>query len=156
MPYRTRSVTLALLLTAAVLVLGGCGGTSTATDDASAPATTATTAASSVVLLEPVRAHGLVAAGPVRVLDVRTPEEYAEGHIEDAELIDFYASDFERRIDALDRSATYVVYCRSGNRSGQATALMAALGFAAVNDVAGGIVAWEAAGLPVVDSPPSP
>jgi rhodanese-related sulfurtransferase len=42
-----------------------------------------------------------------------------------------------------------VVYCRSGNRSGQATALMADQGFAAVNDVDGGIVAWEAAGLPV-------
>lgn len=152
---RTHSVTVALLLTAAVLVLGGCGGTSTA-DVASAPVATATTPASSVVLLDPAQAHGLLASGPVRVLDVRTPEEYAEGHIEDAELIDFYASDFEQRIDALDRGATYVVYCRSGNRSGQATALMAAQGFTAVNDVAGGIVAWEAAGLPVVDALPSP
>ena len=64
--------------------------------------------------------------------------------------LDFYASDFADRIDALDHGKPYVVYCRSGNCSGQATELMADRGFAGVTDVDGGIVAWEGAGLPTV------
>ncbi len=51
---------------------------------------------------------------------------------------------------ALDPGEKYVVYCRSGNRSGKATALMTQKGFTTVADVDGGIVAWEAAGLPTV------
>ena len=54
------------------------------------------------------------------------------------------------RLDALDQGERYVVYCRSGNRSGQATALMAGKGFGSVTDVDGGIVAGEAAGLPTL------
>ena len=84
------------------------------------------------------------------LLDVRTPEEFAAGHIAGAENIDFYAADFADRIDALDQGESYVVYCHTGNRSGQATALMADKGFASVTDVDGGIEAWTAAGLPTV------
>lgn len=87
------------------------------------------------------------------VLDVRTPEEYAEAHLEGAMLLDFYAEDFEARVDQLDRSALYLLYCRSGNRSAQARALMARLGFEEVYDIDGGIVAWLDAGLPVVSGP---
>lgn len=130
------------------LALGGCGGSSSPTADV-----TATIPAAAVELLEPKQAQALVSAGNVQVLDVRTPEEYAEKHLADAKLIDFYAADFADRIGALDRDTTYVVYCRSGNRSGQAAALMAAKGFTAVNDVDGGIVAWEAAGLPLIRPP---
>jgi rhodanese-related sulfurtransferase len=83
------------------------------------------------------------------VLDVRTPEEYAEGHVAGATLIDFSAPDFADRIGELDPAVTYVDYCRSGNRSGQSTALMAQQGFTSVNDVDGGVLAWEAAGLPL-------
>ena len=64
----------------------------------------------------------------MKLLDVRTPEEFAAGHLAGAENIDFYAADFADQIDALDQGEQYVVYCRSGNRSGQATALMAADG----------------------------
>jgi len=92
---------------------------------------------------------GIVLFDDVEVLDVRTPEEYAEGHIDGATLIDFYEPDFANRIAELDRSAAYVVYCRSGNRSGQAVALMAEQGFTAVNDLDGGVTAWSAAGLPL-------
>jgi rhodanese-related sulfurtransferase len=138
----------ALALAGLAFVLGGCGGSSSSTADV-----TATVPAASVELLGPEQAQALVATGNVQVLDVRTPEEYAERHLADASLIDFYAADFTDRIGALDRDTTYVVYCRSGHRSGQATALMAAKGFTAVNDVDGGIIAWEAAGLPVISPP---
>lgn len=137
----------ALLLVAVALVVAGCGGGTTAEP---ATAETQVEATAAPTLLAPQDAEALIAGdGDVRVLDVRTPEEYAEGHVAGATLIDFYAPDFADRIAELDREATYVVYCRSGNRSGQATALMAQQGFASVNDVDGGVVAWEAAGLPL-------
>ena len=84
------------------------------------------------------------------VLDVRTPEEFSEGHLEDATMIDFYEPDFPDQIAQLDPDAEYLVYCRSGNRSGQTIELMAELGFTNVTEVAGGIQAWTAAGHPVV------
>ncbi len=83
------------------------------------------------------------------VLDVRTPEEFAEGHLEGAVLVDFYDADFAEQLAALDTEAPYLVYCRSGNRSGQALDVMEQLGFASAVDVDGGIVAWTDAGLPV-------
>ena len=84
------------------------------------------------------------------VVDVRTPEEFDAGHIEGATLIDFYREDFADELATLDPDTPYVLYCRSGNRSSQARALMETLGFAGVADVDGGIEAWTAAGLPVV------
>jgi rhodanese-related sulfurtransferase len=83
------------------------------------------------------------------LIDVRTPAEYAEGHLEGAELIDFYSPDFRSRIDALPRDGIYLLYCRSGNRSGQAVALMLELGFENVAHLSGGIGAWLRAGYPV-------
>jgi len=83
------------------------------------------------------------------VLDVRTPEEFAEGHLEGAVLVDFYDADFAEQLAALDAGAPYLVYCRSGNRSGQALGVMQQLGFTSAVDVDGGIVAWSGAGLPV-------
>ena len=86
----------------------------------------------------------------VIVVDIRTPEEYAAGIIEGAVNIDFYETDFASQLDALDKDTHYVVYCRSGNRSGQAMGTFADLGFTEVTEVDGGIVDWYAAGLPVV------
>lgn len=84
------------------------------------------------------------------VLDVRTPDEFAEAHIEGAVLIDFYEADFADQIAALDRDVPYVLYCRSGNRSSGAREMMNDLGFADVADIDGGILSWSAANLPVV------
>ncbi len=83
------------------------------------------------------------------VLDVRTPEEFAEGHLDGAVLVDFYDVDFAEQLGALDTDVAYLVYCRSGNRSSQAMQVMEQLGFSSAADVDGGIVAWSAAGLPV-------
>ncbi|MFA5607862.1 MAG: rhodanese-like domain-containing protein [Leucobacter sp.] len=58
------------------------------------------------------------------ILDVRTPEEFATGHLEGARLLDFNSGELAAAIPNLDPDAEYVVYCRSGNRSGQAIALM--------------------------------
>jgi rhodanese-related sulfurtransferase len=84
------------------------------------------------------------------VLDVRTPQEFAEGHIEDAVNIDVEDPAFGAMIAELDPGATYVVYCRSGNRSAVATSQMRDAGFDEVYDVEGGVIAWTAAGQPLV------
>lgn len=63
------------------------------------------------------------------ILDVRTPDEISEGHLEGALFVDFMADDFQDKVVELDKSADYVVHCRSGNRSGQAIVIMADLGF---------------------------
>ncbi len=83
-------------------------------------------------------------------LDIRTPAEFAGGHLNGATNIDYYAAGFRAELEKLDRNKSYVVYCHTGNRSGKATALMSELGFRHVYDVQGGIAAWQQAGLPVV------
>lgn len=80
------------------------------------------------------------------VLDVRTPAEFAEGHLPGAVNIDLSAPDFAARIGELDPAAPYAVYCRSGNRSAEALRLMQEAGFDDVAHLQGGITDWEAAG----------
>jgi phage shock protein E len=83
------------------------------------------------------------------VLDIRTPPEVAQARLPGAVAIDYYAPDFAQRLGELDRNATYVLYCRSGNRTSGARSLMNQLGFTDVADVQGGIVAWANEGLPL-------
>lgn len=75
--------------------------------------------------------------GDTTVIDVRTPEEFEEGHVDGARLIDFQSDDFEERVDELDRDEPYVLYCATGNRSGQAAEVMEELGFTEVLDAGG-------------------
>ena len=93
-----------------------------------------------------------VAEAGVITLDVRTPDEFAEGHVEGARLIDFQSGNFENEIAALDKNATYAVYCRSGNRSGQAVKVMQDAGFTNVFNMNGGVIDWANAGLPLVNN----
>ena len=70
------------------------------------------------------------------VIDVRTPEEIAEiGAIEGSTNIDFKAADFKEKVSSLDKSKEYILFCRTGNRSGQASQIMADLGFSNVNNL---------------------
>lgn len=78
-------------------------------------------------------------AGAV-LLDVRTPAEFAEGHIEGAINIDFENPNFSAEIQKLDTAKSYFVYCRSGNRSGQAIPIMKRAGIASIQELKGGIV----------------
>jgi phage shock protein E len=81
------------------------------------------------------------------VIDVRGPDEVAEGAIVGATVLDFNAGEFQAKIGDYDRNAAYLVYCRSGNRSGQAVAIMRELGFTDVID-AGAYTDLAAAGAP--------
>lgn len=83
------------------------------------------------------------------LLDVRTPDEYAESHIAGAINIDYLDSaKFDKEASKLDKGHTYYVYCRSGHRSLEAARKMSDLGFKTV-DLKGGILNWESQGLPV-------
>jgi rhodanese-related sulfurtransferase len=84
------------------------------------------------------------------LLDVRTNQEYAAGHLEGATQIDFYSPDFQAKIKELDPETPVYVYCRSGGRSGQTAKMMKNLGFKAVYNLEGGIGAWQGSGKPVV------
>ena len=86
----------------------------------------------------------------VTLIDVRTAGEFASGHIAGAMNIDWESGTFERDVLALDKTKTYAVYCRSGNRSGQATASMAKDGFTSIFNLNGGIIDWTAAGEALV------
>lgn len=83
------------------------------------------------------------------VLDVRTPPEYLQARLPGAVNIDFYGPSLRAELEALDRDAPVLLYCRSGQRSGNLHPLLAELGFRDVVDVRGGIIAWVQAELPL-------
>lgn len=77
------------------------------------------------------------------ILDVRTPEEVEEGYIPGATNIDIYlGQEFVDELEKLDKSKNYYVYCRSGQRSGQACAIMNKLGFENAYNLEGGFMNW--------------
>ena len=84
------------------------------------------------------------------VVDIRTPQEYRTGHIENAVNINFYDPDFKQKLNELDKDKTYLVYCRTGQRSGLAMPVFRELGFREVYEIDGGIVAWIDAGYRIV------
>jgi rhodanese-related sulfurtransferase len=132
-----------------VLVLVGCSSTA----DVKTNVLGANSSAAVSGLKTPVEAAQLL-AGPtagksVRVLDVRTPEEFTEGCLAGAQNIDIRGGSFEQQIAGLDKTASYLVYCRTGKRSADAANRMKEAGFTNVLDLQGGITAWQETGNPV-------
>jgi rhodanese-related sulfurtransferase len=84
------------------------------------------------------------------ILDIRTPPEFKNGHLHGAVLVDYYSRAFIPRLKQLDKSKIYLIYCRSGNRSGKALALFKHLGFNHAYNMAEGINGWQKAGSPVI------
>lgn len=125
-----------LLLLVLSLVGAACGGSASATDG--------------VRLVDAGTASSVVDDAGTVVLDIRTPQEFAEARLDGAVNIDFYSPEFADEIAGLPRDASYVMYCRSGNRSAEAATLMKELGFEDVAEIQGGILSWADAGLPLV------
>lgn len=140
-----RLLLLVLAVLGATVLLAGCSdsdsGGGAAGGGAETSAVTDVPAAEFVAALEDPA---------VVVIDVRTPAEYAAGHVDGATNIDVDSSDFATRIAELPRDATYAVYCRSGRRSAIATAQMADAGFGSVLNLSGGVADLQAAGAPIV------
>lgn len=84
------------------------------------------------------------------LIDVRTPEEFQQGHLEGAKLINFYDANFQDEVKKLDQAKKYVVYCRSGGRSAKSVDAMKKLGFSEVYNMSGGVLAWQRAQNKVV------
>ena len=100
--------------------------------------------------VSPDEAEKLLKDNPkVVVLDVRTPEEFAKGHIAGAKNVDFKAADFAEKVAALDKGKSYLVHCAAGGRSSKALDLMKNKNFAAMYHLNEGFKAWEKAGKPV-------
>ncbi len=88
---------------------------------------------------------------PFVIIDVRTPQEYAEGHIPGARLLP--VQQLADRIAEIPRDKQVYLYCHSGVRSARAATMLAKQGFTNIENVTGGIVAWKKAGFPV--TPPT-
>lgn len=87
----------------------------------------------------------------LQLIDVRTPAEYSEGHLDNAKLIPL--QELESRLSEIDKTKPILLYCRSGNRSGNALKILRDKGYDQAKHVAGGINAWKAAGLPITNKP---
>ena len=86
----------------------------------------------------------------VVLLDVRTPKEFEDGHIQGALLLDYHSSDYVERLKALDRGKTYLIYCRSGNRSGKSLAIFSKMGFRRAYHMDTGLIGWSREKYPLV------
>ena len=129
-----------MLLLTLLITLAGCGSTAALNQQ--------------INNVSPSEAAGIIegnsSADDFVILDIRTSEEFAAGKIEDSINIDFYAADFREQLDGLDKDAHYLVYCNSGNRSGQALPIFEDLGFAEVDNLSTGITGWYNEGYEVV------
>ena len=123
---------LMIMMVAAMVV--GCGGTQNKQ--------------SAIVTVGVEEFAEIMARKDVRLIDVRTPAEYAEGHLSGAENIDVKAASFAERIKGIE--GTVAVYCRSGKRSLMAAEQLAGQGCTVYN-LDGGIIAWQKAGKPTTN-----
>ena len=105
---------------------------------------------SEVVALSPRDFKSTLASKPDAILvDVRTPDEFSEGIIEGAVNIDFKDPSFGEKINALDKSKPYFLYCLSGKRSGDAAKQMDSVGFKSIYMLKGGYKTWKNEGLEI-------
>ncbi len=121
-------------------------GAALATGVAGCSGSTGSSAHATTSHLDPQAFAQRASGAGVVILDVRTPQEFAGGHLPGAINVDVESADFTTKIGSLDKAATYAVYCRSGNRSNTAMQEMAKDGFTDVADLTGGITAWSSAG----------
>ena len=85
----------------------------------------------------------LKSLGKVQLVDVRTPEEYAEGHLENSVNYNFYDDDFKAKLETLNPNMPVMVYCKSGGRSGKTYNQLKGMNFKEVYDMAGGYSLWS-------------
>jgi rhodanese-related sulfurtransferase len=136
----------------AALAVAGCGAheesaetpvASTETEIAQAVEAVEAVAAAEVKHVTSAEAKVLLAEnGDIVILDVRTPEEFADGHLPNAVNVDFRANDFAQRIAELDREKTYLVHCQSGGRSGKSLDAFGALLFKNIVHLDDGYGGW--------------
>ena len=101
--------------------------------------------------LSPAQAVAAMAEQKVQILDVRTEEEWNDGHLEGATRVEIGSENFARKVvESFDKSKPILVYCRSGRRSARASDQLDDMGFNTIYDLEGGIKAWNRDGQKVV------
>ena len=136
------SFTHSLLSAALVLALAGCSAETVEPAETDEPVAAQSLASRDVSVSE---AKALLEGDDApQVIDVRTPEEFAAGHIEGATNINFLSDDFEAEIARLDKSEPYLLHCKSGNRSAKALAEMERQGFENIAHMTDGYDGWSA------------
>lgn len=145
-----RSTPLYLALIAVALVSTACGGSDASED--SLPAVEVTSPESSPIeLVDPAGLSAALTASPeMPLINVHIPYE---DHIDGTDSFIAFDSILESADLPTDKSAPLALYCRSGNMSGQASAVLADAGYTNVIDLDGGMNAWEASGNPLIDDP---
>jgi thioredoxin 1 len=93
-------------------------------------------------------AEKIKAANSAVIIDVRTPNEFSKGHLQNSQNIDINGNDFDKQIEMLDKAKPVFVYCLSGGRSSSAASKMRSNGFKEVYELDGGIMKWRGANLP--------
>ena len=114
------------LVLAIALITSSCASPSE--DSGQSPSSSSGATAPPTAVVEPAVVEEAL-AGQATLVDVRTPEEFDAGHLSNASNIDLASPDFDQQIDELDREKSYVIYCATGNRAGQAVEQMLAQGF---------------------------
>lgn len=102
------------------------------------------------VLITPEEMQTIIKSDYVQLIDVRSPEEYNEGHIENSQNIDYYSDTFSEDILVLDKTKPVILYCKSGKRSKASSIILLEAGFEKVYDLDGGILEWKDKGLNVI------
>ena len=118
------------------------GSITLATADDKAPST-------EPVNVSPDEAEKVIREASPIVIDIRTKDEFDEGHLQGAVNVDFLSPDFKRTLQTLDKNKTYLVYCQSGGRSGRSMKAFRDGGFTKIYHLNAGFGAWQAAGKPV-------
>ncbi|WP_338359100.1 rhodanese-like domain-containing protein [Yeosuana marina] len=104
---------------------------------------------SKLKVISPKEMQTLLKKDNVQLLDVRTPKEYSEGFIANAQNIDYFSPTFDEDIKKLDKEKPVIVYCKSGRRSAKSSEKLLDAGFVKIYDLEGGIVEWQHEGLQI-------
>ena len=126
-----------ILMLLSVLFLS-CGDKNTTTDEKPIPENAIT---DGVITAEEFK-KGLTDLAEVQLIDVRTPEEFEEGHLSGAQNLNYFDDNFDEQIAQLDQNKPIYLYCKSGGRSGKAYKKLKDLGFSEVYDLKGGYSEW--------------
>jgi rhodanese-related sulfurtransferase len=104
------------------------------------------TSQNEVIMVSAEEMQALLELEDIQLVDLRTPEEYKTGYIEQSQNIDYTSPTFEDDITKLDKSKPVIVYCKSGGRSGRCSKKLKEAGFEKVFDLEGGIAKWKFSG----------
>lgn len=102
-----------------------------------------------IKLVTPEEMQTLIEQKDVQLVDVRTKQEYEQGHIDDAQNIDFNSPTFDEDIVKLDKNKPVLLYCKSGGRSAKCAEKLKAAGFIKIFDLEGGITQWKFNGFDI-------